>query len=277
MIEGLADVSPFRAHVENDQRDGLIALRIDRVVSPWSLTQLEQTLISSQSFEAGALAAVPAQRPATNGGRPSLLGRATGIAADGKRPLGIEYAIVDLGAEKLVARYVGAPEQLSFNASVLRVSLASLEGSRLYTGVDRVDAVEWAPTRIALGDKALPAPAGWIAEPSGPSPCGGLPPPAAAATLFPPADSTITMRAAVWTAAAVSADAAASRCSPKRGAAGAASYVSRAEFLGVAYAIEGVFVPIASGQIAQLEIVAPEQKSALARTLLGAWLAKIVP
>jgi S1-C subfamily serine protease len=275
MAEGLADVSPFRSHVENDPRDAPLSLRIDRVVSPWSPKQLEQTMLSTESFEPGSLTAAPRQGPARAADGPLLLGHAVGTAADGRRPVALDYAIVDLGAEKLVARYVGTPEQLAFNASVLRESLTTLEGSRfLAGGIDRVDSLEWAAAPIPIGQRFLPAPSGWIAEASGPWPCTGLPPPAAVTALFPPADSTITMRAALWSQTDVRPDAAASSCSSRRGSISNASYASRVDFLGVSYLIEGVFASIGPGQVIQLEVVAPDRKSAFARGLLAAWLTK---
>lgn len=275
MVESLADVSPFRSHIENDSRDAPLALRIDRVVSPWSPQRLEQAIVSSQAFEPSSLTAAPRQGSARPADGRSLLGHAAGTAADGKQPVALEYAIVDLGAEKLVARYVGTPEQLAFNASVLRESLTSLEGSRfLAGGIDGVDSLEWTAAPIAIGQKFLPAPSGWIAEASGPSPCTGLPPPTAVTTLFPPADSTITMRAALWPQSDIGPDGAASRCSSRRGSVGNASYASRVEFLGVSYLIEGVFASIGTGHLLQLEVVAPDRKSAFARGLLAAWLTK---
>ena len=64
---------------------------------------------------------------------------------------------MDLGAEKLVARYVGTPEQLAFNASVLRESLTSLEGSRfLAGGIERLDSLEWTTAPIAIGQRFWP-------------------------------------------------------------------------------------------------------------------------
>ncbi|HMF93385.1 MAG TPA: trypsin-like peptidase domain-containing protein [Vicinamibacterales bacterium] len=275
MAESLTDVSPFRSHVESDPRDAPLALRIDRVVSPWSLKQLEQALLSSQSFESGSLTAAPPQGPARAADGPTLLGHAVGTAADGKRPVALDYGIVDLGAEKLMARYVGTPEQLAFNASVLRESLTSLEGTRfLAGGIDRVDSLEWTAVPMAIGQRLLPAPSGWIAEASGPSACAALPPAAAVTTFFPAADSTITMRAAVWSQGDIRPDSAASSCSSRRGSVSNASYASRVDFLGVSYVIEGVFASIGTAQVIQLEVVAPDRNSTFARGLLAAWLAK---
>ena len=274
MVENLSDTSPFRSHVENDSRDAPLALRIDRVVSPWSPTHLEQAMISSEAFETGSLTATPRQGQARAANGP-VFGHAFGTAADNKQPIALEYAIVDLGAEKLVARYVGTPEQLAFNASVLRESLKTLEGSRFFAeGIDRVDALEWTAGPVAIGQRFLPSPSGWIAEANGPSLCSGLPPPAAVTTIFPSADSTITMRAALWPQGDIRLDSAASSCSPRRGSVANASYSSRADFLGVSYLIEGVFASIGTSQVIQLEVVAPEQKATFARALLSAWLTK---
>ena len=46
----------------------------------------------------------------------------------------MEYGILELGAEKLVARYVGSAEQLAYSESVFRDSLLSLDGQRLIAG-----------------------------------------------------------------------------------------------------------------------------------------------
>jgi hypothetical protein len=62
----------------------------------------------------------------------------------------MEYAVLDLGPEKLVARFVGPTAAMAFNASVVRASLASLEGRRLLgTNLDPVEQLEW-PTGDAL-------------------------------------------------------------------------------------------------------------------------------
>src|SRR5262249_30081679 len=57
LLEGFSDASPFRARVETDGREPGIALRIDRVVSPWSPKQIEQALIGTQTFEPLSMAA----------------------------------------------------------------------------------------------------------------------------------------------------------------------------------------------------------------------------
>ena len=42
-----------------------------------------------------------------------------GTAADTNQEIRMDYAVLDLGSEKLVARYVGPAEWMAFNESVL--------------------------------------------------------------------------------------------------------------------------------------------------------------
>ena len=75
------------------------------------------------------------------------------------------------------------------------------------------------------------------------------------------------------TTAAVAEDAAA-KCSSRRGSLGQASYATSTDWLGVPYAIEGVFVR-AGSQVLQLEVLVPEQRAAAARELLAAWARRL--
>jgi S1-C subfamily serine protease len=273
LVDGVADTSPFQSRVESDARPGEVALRIDRVLSPWGLRQLEQTLVETPTFERLTLSAQPVQRPSRSGDTSLLLGHAAGTANTSE--IRMEYAVLDLGAEKLVARYVGPAEQVAFNAGVLRESLASLDGRRLVAAESSQAAtLEWSQTPMARGQKPLPMPAGWVVEPGGPSPCGGLPPASTVVTTFAPHDFTVALRVAAWFAGDVVPEVAASACSSRRGSLGAASYASRAQWLGVSYSLEGVFVRVGPQQVVQLEVLAPDQKSAPARALLAAWFRK---
>src|SRR2546426_19844 len=136
--EGLADTSPFRSRVESDAKSVEVALRIDRVFSPWNPKQIEQALVSSQAFERVSTANGKSEMSSRPGDAPLLLGHATGTDADSNEEIRIDYAVLDLGAEKLVARYIGPAEAIAFNESALRESLASLEGQRFLVGEQRV-------------------------------------------------------------------------------------------------------------------------------------------
>ncbi|HET9384916.1 MAG TPA: hypothetical protein VFO67_07195, partial [Gemmatimonadales bacterium] len=202
------------------------------------------------------------------------LGRASGTLAGRDQPVRMQYAILELGTEKLVARYVGSAEQLAYNESVLRNSLQSLEGQRLVTGeVEPIEKLAWSagsPSQDGLG---LPIPSGWVLEPGTVSACPGLPRSNGAVAAYPARDVTFAMRAAVWSTATMMPEQAAAACSARRGSGGAASYVLRADWLGVSYSIEGVFVR-QGARLVQLEVISSTQKGALARALLAAWTDK---
>jgi hypothetical protein len=274
MAEGMADVSAFRSHVETDARAAEIALRIDRVFSPWNLTQLEQALINSPTFERQPMS--PESRKSSRlSNPPMIVGRISDVRDDGSSATQMAYGVMDLGREKLVARYVGPIEQMAFNESVLRQSLASLEGQRSpLTATVAVDAVKWARAPAANGSGLVPMPSGWVVEPGGPSPCSGLPQPTGTTSTFHADDFTVALRVAVWSTAGMAPDGAAATCSSSRGALGSASYGMQGEWLGVSYVVEGVFSGGAAGQLVQLEVMAPEQKRAFAHALLAAWLRK---
>jgi S1-C subfamily serine protease len=268
--EGVADTSPFRARVESDPGLAAVALRIDRAASPWTLRQIERALLGPEAFERMSIESNDSQVATRGGGAPLLVGRAGGTA--GGSDARMQYGILDLGAERLVARYVGSAEQIAYNESVFRDSLLSLDGQRLISGsLPPIERIEWAPLPAA-SQLNLPVPAGWVIEPGAPSQCAGLSRPGIVAAAYPERDISVALRAAVWDAAGVVPEEAASACSSRRGSSGAASYALGAEWLGVSYSIEGVFVRLASLQVVQLEVIAPAQKAAFARAVLAEWL-----
>ena len=267
--ETLVDASPFHSHVETVAGGVDIVLRIDRVRSPWTPRQLEETLIGGQTFE--ALSMMPREGRVSRAGEPTmLLGSAAGL--DASQNIRMDYAVLDLGPEKLVARYVGSPEQVAFNESVVRESLFSLQVQR-FVPDERIalEKLEWS----TQNDRSMvPVPAGWSVEPGRPSPCSGLPQPAGFTAAFPAHDFTLMIRAAVWRGGEVVPDAAASACSSRRGSVEGASYTSRGAWLGTTYVAEGAFVRVGSNQVVQLEVLATEERAALARALLATWMKK---
>jgi S1-C subfamily serine protease len=265
--EGLSDTSPFRSRVESDAAVTGIALRIDRGFSPWNARQMERALVESETFERVLVGAVESQTSSRPGGAPLLHGRATGTAAGTEQEMRLQYGILELGPEKLIARYVGSMEQLAYNESVLRNSLLSIDGQRLMTGELTSAEVEW--------DRGpLPMPVGWIGEPSAPSACAALPRFAGVFAAYPAHDVTLALRRATWDDEAVSTQEASASCSSRRGSLGDSSYARRVDWLGVSYAIEGIFVRVGA-RLVQLEVIAPERRATLARALLSAWIKKI--
>jgi S1-C subfamily serine protease len=271
--DGVSDGSPFRTRVESDPGSSEVALRIDRSVSPWTTRQIEQALTGSEAFERLAIDARESQTAPRPGGTPLLLGRANGTAAGSNGQVKMHYGILELGPEKLVARYVGPAEQVAYNEGVLRDSLMSLEGRRLIAGdLGPVASIEWSRSPAASGLSGLPFPIGWIIEPGSPSACPRLPDAKGAGSVYPANDVTLALRVAVWDTLDVDPEKAAAGCSSRRGTAGAASYVSRVEWLGVSYSIEGIFLRLGGRRIGQLEVISPDAASASARALLAAWV-----
>jgi S1-C subfamily serine protease len=271
--EGFLDRSPFMSHVETEAAAGDVGFRLDRVLSPWTPRRVEEALVSSQAFEPMTMT----PRPGRDQARPPvpdlLLGGAAGTNGGG-REVRMDYAVLDLGPEKLVGRFVGAAEPMAFNESVLRDSLLSLQGQRFVASeLPPADKLTWSTMTDASGRGVLPVPAGWVLEPGRPASCRGLPPPGMVASAFPSRDATVVLRAAVWPPDVVP-DTAAQACSSRRGSFGTASYATSTSWLGVPYVIEGAFTRTSASQVVQLEVLATEQQSAFARTLLGIWLKK---
>jgi hypothetical protein len=264
--DGLSDVSPRRLRFETEPGVADIALRIDRVFSPWTLDRLEQELLQTRTFERLSVTAKES-RVTQTGSRTVRLGRA---ATGDNAGTGVVYAIIDLGREKLVARFIGSRDQLAFNEGVLRESLASLEAEPLIREPEPVARMEWSATRA--GDVQLPVPVEWLVESGDPTACTRLSMPEAAGSAVSIRDFTIALRVAIWPAATVP-DEVSAACWPSRGSLGAPSYLSRSERLGIAYSAEGVF--LRSGQrVLQVEVSAPSSQGAYARALLALWVRK---
>jgi hypothetical protein len=179
--EGMSDASPSRTHVKTESSPTDTALRIDRVMSPWALCRLEQELVRTPTFEQVSSTGNESRTMRVNAVN-ALLGRMSGNARNGAE-MGLAYALMDLGREKVVARFVGPAEQLAFNESVLRDSLASVEAQRLLAGEpDPIEKLEW---HAVSAERRVPVPVGWIVETGGPSTCAGLSSPGAAGTAVP--------------------------------------------------------------------------------------------
>jgi hypothetical protein len=263
--DGMSDTSPFWSRIETDASPTEITMRLDRVMSPWTLTRLEQELVGTEAFERMSSGSHESRTTRVDG-TTALVGRSTGSARNGAE-MAMAYVLTDLGREKMVARFVGTAEQIAFNESVLRDSLASLEAERRLAGeVDAVEKLEW---YAVSAERRVAVPVGWIVEPGAPSTCPGLSNPAGAGTATLARDFTVSLRVAIWPGN-VTPEEAAAKCGPQRGSFGQMSYVTRADWLGVSYAIEGVFVR-GGGQVLQLEVIGPDQRSAYTRALLAAW------
>ena len=197
-----------------------------------------------------------------------LAGHATGSDVNGDRTK-LVYMIVDLGREKVVARYNGSADTVAANRSLLHASLAALDVSPLLTA----EVVRGVQANWAAASFNLPTVDGWVVEPGAPWPCAaGLPQPSQALTMSPPGDFTVALRAA-WHGGAMKDLAAAARtCSVQPGRFGETSYAARAAAWGVTYQIEGVFVQLLGRGVWQLEMITPVDKGRFVSDAFSEWI-----
>ena len=265
---GFEDRGPGRLRVDSRADQRAVELRIDRVASPWSLEQLETELVSGRTVE--QFAASDSTR--RSGGARVLGGSAAGRDPASRSELAMEYALVDLGGEQLLARYVGPAEELAFNRSVYRASLTGLEAERFLTAeLLRPVSPEW--LAAPLPDARAPQvtlPSTWVRDTVSIA-CGGMAPAEAGMAASPPGDFTVSLRVAWWSAPAVTADRAAAACSPSRGRHGSTSYMMTREWLGSVSAIEGLFIDLGANGLLAIEVAAPRQTMPFVQGLLDGW------
>jgi S1-C subfamily serine protease len=267
--EGLQDVSPARLRVDSGAGADEVMLVVDRAYTPLALAELETRLLSGAL--GGAVASGPRRtRTVRIGPRPVRVGSARGEGTE------MEYAILDLGREKVLARYFGPDAQVAFNRSVLRESLESLEADALITAELKA-AVPTTLERALLPRPDAPAiamPRGWAQEPTPPPGCRGLAPADSALAASPAEDFTVSFRAGWRSSGPTHGEAAAACAGGAQAAAG--EYARRHEWLGVTYEVHGVFVPRGDGLL-QLEVEAPPAKVGFVRDLFAAWVKALVP
>ncbi len=249
--EGMRDDSRVRLRWDAGGAPEEVTLVIDRVASPWSPTDLEAHLLAG-GF--GGPRTVPRPRKRAAGRPRDRFGSARGGEAE------LEYAVVDLGGEKLVARFLGPSPAVAYNRSVLRRALESLEAERLLSA-DVAAPLAVRLERVSLSDPRAPAvvlPAGWTREGASGSDPPVLAEADAGAAASPEGDFTVACRALWWRTAAVSPEQA------------AGFYRRRENRLGIVYDIDGTFLPLGGGLL-QLEVQAPEAKSRFVESVLPTW------
>jgi hypothetical protein len=193
-------------------------------------------------------------RRATKG---QVSGRASMTGADGRRRT-MEYRIVSLGNDWIVARYEGTAEAMAFNRSVLKGSLLSIEVDLLLRA--EVQPPKWLTGRVE--------PAGWIAEPGGPFGCEqSRVPPGYAWTS--PDHYGYAARYAVWDGAVGSTLVAACRGAKPDG-----SYRLFGSRAGVSYVSSGLLLRGETG-VVQIEFRVPREHEAAAVEWLRHWRAAL--
>jgi len=261
VADGLADVWPGRTRWESPRDEaGGLALRVDRVLSPLGLEELSDALVSGQALDGTSAvqreawgAALPRQGPRV------LLGSARG----GDEGVAVEFAVLGLGPEKIVARYSGPEAVVAYNLSVVRASLASLSAERLLRSpvAGPLEAVFEAATMSLPDAPPVPMPVGWTREPCVAEPPPELPLADAALSASPLGDFSLALRALWWRDGS--------------GVAQAGPYRRERALLGTAYVETGFVVPVQRG-VLLLEARAPRDKAPFVAGLFERWVERTV-
>ncbi len=271
--DGFRDSSARRLLVETGEAGAAVFFGLARMATPWDLSVLEEALLGGGAWPRFAPAAVTGKGgPGSGTGR--VLGSALGEDAGG-RPVRVDYALLDLGAEKVVARYLGPPDDLAFNLSLLRRSLETLEARPLLT--DEIQA----PLQAAFEPAVYPGgasgsvllPSGWSREPALGASCSRVPDAEGGVAASPPGDFTVVFRALRWPRGALRPAGIARACDPAATARDP-SYGGRFDRLGIPVAVWGTFVERA-GEVLLLEVEAPQGKLAFVRDLYVEWLERV--
>jgi hypothetical protein len=185
----------------------------------------------------------------------------------------MEYTLIDLGPERLIARYLGPADAVAANRSVLRASLASLEGRPLLRpDVTRPGDDAWVAADLGGAAPPIPVPAGWIVEPGGPVGCPGAPLATMGLSASPLGDFSISVRLGWWPAYAGRSDGLTTGCAADARAAD--RYASRLEWFGISYVVEGRLIRLGR-DVAQVELVAPPDKMTLVQRVFAGWTERL--
>ena len=200
LVDGLVDTWPGRTRFDSPLVTGGVGLRIDRLASPLALGRLEADLL------AGGFGSLPAARAADGsseareirGSRTRLLDSAR-FEREGRR-YAVEYLVIRVGDERIVARYEAQEELAAFNRSLLRQSLESVEVTRfLMLPLKKPLQATMETARFAVhGAPEIVMPGGWHREPVSKALPDGLPVPDDLLSASPTNDYTVTFAAYFW-------------------------------------------------------------------------------
>ena len=191
-------------------------------------------------------------------------------------PFRVEYAIVDLGDEKIVARYLGPADAVAFNLGLLRRSLESLEAAPLLT-----DEVE-GPLQTTF--ERVPYPGGaaagvvprsdWSREPASYASCSRVPVAEIGLATSPAGDFTVVLRALRWTDGTVRPAGGRSGLRPGGGCAATRATGAASSAWACPSQSWGTFVE-RPGEVLLLEVEAPEAKLPFVHDLYREWLESV--
>jgi S1-C subfamily serine protease len=274
MPDGFQDGSPARLRVATgDVGDG-ISFRLERVATSWDRETLEEAVLGGKALP-GFVPAPSATVRQFDRGRPARrVGTAIGTLQEGGGTFRVEYAVLGLKGESVVARYVGPPDAVAFNLGLVRRSLETLEAAPLLTAeVSR-------PLAPALEPASLPGveggrvamPSGWSLEPASASVCTLVPHADSGLLATPQGDYTVVLRALRWSAGAPAVAEALRACGAPFQAAGASgSYSAQFNRLGIPTEALGALVQ-REGETLLLEMEAPVSKVEFVEKLYDGWV-----
>ena len=216
--DGFVDTAGSRLRLALGEIEGVDA-RVFRLPTSLPAEELDDALLRRGEVP-GFVPAPAAPRPggavARRGGGPALrLGTAEGETSE-HRPFRVEYAVLAWKDEAVVARYIGHPDAMAFNLSLVRRSLQSLEATALRASPPQVPAASaWNLARAGFAaasfpsgeGRPIPMPASWVVEPTDETAwprCLGDVPPGPGISARHPADYAIVLRA--WRLAAAMAE-----------------------------------------------------------------------
>jgi hypothetical protein len=224
-------------------------------------------LLSEPALEPAIVVERPRQTTVDPGGR--LRGRASGRHRTTGGAIELLYMVVDLGAETVIARFVGPAEQVAFNRGVLQAALRSMEVEALISGsLPDVTALTWETGQFLDPDgPSVTLPSGWHTQLTSGVVCSGLAPAVRILSASPPEDFTVSLRLAWWPVGSVEAKQVASACG---GGLTDRPFVQRAMWAGVPYITEGS-VRTAERGVVILGVNAPGERLAASRAIFEAW------
>jgi hypothetical protein len=254
--------------VDLGDADNEVSFRADRVYTPWTMLEVERWLINEPALEPALVIERPRQSAIDASGR--LRGRATARHRNTGGTVELLYAIVDIGEEKVIARFVGPAEQVAFNRSVLDAALAAFDADALLSNsVPNLSSMTWTAGQFLGSDAPVVSlPSGWLLQQTSGVVCSGLPPPGRVVSVSPPGDFTLSLRLAWWPDGTADAKQVASACGGGLG--DQAPSVQRTAWAGVQYVMEGVVRTIEGG-VVQLAVIAPSGRLAAGRAIFEAW------
>jgi hypothetical protein len=266
--DGLTDRSPSRLLVDSADSGVELVVKAERVASPLDAAGLESALLQGEILPGFVPRGLVVRRRWERGRPRRVFGTAASEGSAESGELRLEYVIVDLGREKVVAGVRGPADHIAYNLGLLRRALEGLQAERLLTGEVRAP-LPAALERVAfpgvlVGD--LPLPVGWVAEAASSSSCAKAGAAEAGLLARPSADFTVVVRALAYPGEGRAAGLA-RQCGLALGSPSS----RRAARLGVDLVTWGTVMERGPGALL-LEAEAPAAKAAFVRPLVEAWM-----